>query len=97
MQRCKNNNNSSTRDRRSWQENRMKKINKQHINDDILSKKLNKLRENIKQQKHSEIIQNYERKRTKEESSMLRKISTQFGRTVNRLKATLRRNKQKKD
>ena len=94
----KNNNNSSTRNRRSWQENRMQKINKQHINDDILSKKLNQLRENIKQQKHSEIIQNHERKRTKEEeSSMLRKISTQVGRTFNGLKAMIRRNKEKPD
>ena len=97
----KNNNNLSTREKRWWQEHIMKNIHKQHINDDILSKKLNKLRKNIKQQKRSEIIQNPERKRTKEEeSSMFRKISTQFshtfGRTVNRLKATLR-NKEKKD
>ena len=35
----------------------MEEIHKQHINDDILSKKLNKLRKNIKQQQHSEIIQ----------------------------------------
>ena len=94
--RFKNNNNLSTRDGRWWPKNRMKNINKQHINDDILSKKLNKLRENIKQQKRSEIIQNHERKRTKEERSMLSKISTQFGNTFNRLKARLGK-KEKKD
>ena len=92
----KNNNNSSTHDRQWWPKNRMENMTKQRINDDILSKKLNKLRENIKQQKRSEIIQNHERKRTKEERSMLSKISTQFGNTFNRLKARLGK-KEKKD
>ena len=67
--RLKNNTNLRPR----FNDNQMNQIHKQHINDDILSKKMNKLRENFKQQKHSEIIQDNERKRRtiKEKSSIL--------------------------
>jgi hypothetical protein len=73
--------------------NQMIQKHKQDINEDILSKKLNKLREIIRQQKRSEIIQDNERNRTNNKRSMLHKISTHLGNTVGssvkRLKATL--------
>jgi hypothetical protein len=68
-------------------ENQMILKHKQNINYDILSKKLNKLTKNMKDNK---------RKRTNEKRSMLSKISTQLGEPFNRLKATLRK-KEKED
>ena len=77
----KNNNNRLPSLERWFNKNQMNQIHKQHIKDDILSKKLNQLREEIKQQKLSKNIRDNERKRRtikEERSSILSKISTKL-------------------
>ncbi len=75
----------------------MEEIHKKHINNDILSKKLNKLRQEIKEQKRSENSCNKRKRINEGNGSFLHKISTQFAKTVARSVNQLRGRKEKED